>query len=347
VIQLLNTSVNNSRNCVSALLFFILSRLLGPSNIFFTPGSCGCRSRRPAHHMSWERDRQVIIITESLQHRAMVRAVVLYGMLQQLHNIHNGKLLLAVYGAFAFFHSACSALWYAMKNVCPHAANAFFGAINWCMSIREHRPVYYHYILGESIAAPPQLKDQIGHFFCSAIMVLLVAVCVYSLTFNSHYFFSNIAQFNFSIHFWRSAVFGCPFPTAAGTLLPLLALLLLLPGEPHHFTWLIKFCIAWLTHQLLMSVFLEADNCARHDSSDEFRYVWSALWSAAAAALKSVMMFSEFEIRCATCMGLFVAWAITALALSVAQDRSARFSDRPLQRVLFIATFAAVTAVYY
>jgi hypothetical protein len=334
--ELFNTSVNDSKNWLSALLFFIICYFAGPHSVFSTTNVCTCKGRnRSAVEavVRWHRNNVSVCSDSLLGFRGCVltTAVVARSTVQ---SYNQGRALLAAYLYYVLSYLFLTGAFFFLKNFCCWA----YGS-----SIDPIIPYYINFQYQEGLPGPPKLTQQASHLFLFTLpTAVLAGICVGWLTHDSHALLTQFVHFHDLQRVGRVLV--SIFFTEDFLVVPLLGLFFLIPALPIHNLLLLKFCAMWLICQLNMILFFEANQHTNwcHPFNGECLDLWTLLWGLAAVVLKLHMDTDSGDCTLMLRCGLVLAYMLASANIVSSCSRRRAHIVAIQSSILTITTYAAV-----
>jgi hypothetical protein len=336
--ELFNTSVNDSKNWLSALLFFIICYFAGPHSVFSASNVCTCNARNRSAVVQWHRN-NVSVSGDTLLGfwgRVLTGTVVVRSTVQ---SYNQGRALLTAYIGYVFATFFLTGTFVILRN-CFCCA---FGS-----SIDPHIPYYIHFRYQEGLPGPPKLTQQAGHLFLFTLPTAVAGgICVACLTQEAHALLSHFVHFHDLQRLVRMLVSKFETKYVIFFIIRLAGLFLLMPALPHHNSLLLKCCATWLICQLHMIFFFEANLHTNWSFpfNGDFLDLWSFLWGLAAVFFKLYVETDSWDCTLMLCCGLVIA-SMFASANIVSSFSRWRARIVVIQcSILTIATCTAVAAM--
>jgi hypothetical protein len=330
--------VDDSKNCITALLHFIISFFIGRDSVFSSTNICNCNSNR-RNVVHWQR-RGSEVRSDTLLHGLLLQAVLLRSALQ---SASVGRVLWTVYLGYVFSHYLFPGVSFAVTSLC-HGAYSLLTA--WSFD----NTYYTVFRVGETLPGPPQFSSQLVHSFLAISIIILCGVAVGILTravtmvsddLLTNHRFCNVRDL------WRS--FKRDPRSCLPFALSLLVILFFLPGTPDHDAYIFKFFFVWLASQLCLAFFNEANShCDWMQRIDEeFLGFWAVLWGFAGTVLKLLMTLDSFDYFLMVGGCLVLAYAFTAAILLNSRYRNVRSTTKLVtqQSILLLTTAVALYAM--
>lgn len=331
---LLDTCLNDSKNCLSAFLFFVICFFVGRNSVFFSSNLCTCNGRNKSQSVRWQCYGS-FVKSDTFMRWLLIKIVLLRHKLQPAGH---GQVLWTAYLGSTLGYYLLKGSLYVAKNLSNGILRIL---VDWSFT-----NMYYKYYFYEALPGPPQLTQQVAHFFMAISNVVAVGICVGILTYAAHnVIFPCILRCHAPQQLWGS-IMDDPESSIALTISSLM-LLVFLPGLPDHGTQILNFWVVWLACQICMTLFFEANqHCHWTPPCDnEFIAFWATFWGFAALVLKLILTMDYFDHRLIVCGCLVLAYAFTVRILLNSRYRLA-CSTCTLAIQLSILSFATMAALH-